>query len=209
MGSRFALKAAWFATFFPTLILYSAIIMREVYIIFFLTYALISCVQYIDESKFNYFLKSFFGFFMASLFHGPIILGLFIFIVYVFFLTLKQNNYFLRFKKNLYLLFILPLILIPIVTYFLGYYSIPKIGNFTNLGNLKADDQSKVSGLKDRLIWKMDKAQKQCASWKKYDASYPSWIVPKDTVEIIYLTPVRMFYFYTLLFHGILKKLFI
>ena len=195
-GSRSALKAAWFATFFPTLILYSALIMREVYIIFFLTYALISCVHYLNEYKFNYFLKSFFGFFMASLFHGPMILGLFTFIVYVFFRILKQNNYFLRFKrKNLYFLFVLPLILIPIVTYFLGYYDIPKIGNFNNLGNLKIEDQSKVSKITDRLIWKMDKAQKQCASWKKCDASYPSWIVPKDTGEIIYLTPFRMIYF--------------
>ena len=39
-GSRTALKVGWFITFFPTLILYSAIIMREVYVIFFLTYAL-------------------------------------------------------------------------------------------------------------------------------------------------------------------------
>ena len=28
------------------------------------------------------------------------------------------------------------------------------------------------------------------------DASYPSWIVPKDTVKIIYLTPVRTAIFY-------------
>ena len=52
----------------------------------------------------------------------------------------------------------------------------------------------------------MDKAQKQCASWKKCDASYPSWIVPKDTVEIIYLTPVRMFYFLYAPFPWNIKK---
>jgi len=96
-GSRAALKVGWFITFFPTLILYSAIIMREIYVIFFLTYALISCVNFIDKYKFIYFLKSFFGFFIAAFFHGPMILGFFIFLIYVFFLILNLNNYFLFF----------------------------------------------------------------------------------------------------------------
>ena len=206
-GSRTALKVGWFTTFFPTLILYSAIIMREVYVIFFLTYALISCVNFIDKYKFIYFLKSFFGFFVTALFHGPMILGFFVFLIYVFFLILKKNNYFIRFKKkNIYFIFLLPLILIPIVTFFLGYYEIPKIGHFNNIGDLKTEDQKEVSSLKDRLLWKMDKAQKQCATWKVCKASYPSWVVPKDVGDMIFLAPVRMFYFLYSPFPWDIKK---
>ena len=99
-GSRTALKAAWFATLFPSFILYSCLILREVYVVFFLIYALIGCVNFIDKSKFIYFLKSFFGFFMAALFHGPMILGFFIFIIYISYRILRQNNFFIRFKKK-------------------------------------------------------------------------------------------------------------
>ena len=206
-GSRTALKIGWFAAFFPSLVLYSAVIMREIYIIFFLTYALISCVNFIDKYKFIYFLKSSFGFFMTALFHGPMILGFFIFLIYIFFLILKKNNYFIRFKKkNIYFIFLLPLILVPIITFFLGYYEIPKIGHFNNIGDLKKEDQKKVSSLKDRLLWKMDKAQIQCAYWKECKASYPFWIVPKDFNEMIYLTPVRMFYFLYSPFPWDIKK---
>ena len=194
-GSRTALKAGWFAALFPSLILYSAIILREVYVLFFLTYALIGCVSFIDKNKFVDFIKSIFGFFIAALFHGPMILGLFIFLMYVFFKILKQNNYFLRFKKkNIYLIFLLPVILIPIITFFLGYYSIPKIGNIKNFGDFTDKNKTNIQSIKERIIWKIEKATRS-SNDNDSGAGYPSWTKPKDIIEIIYLTPVRMFYF--------------
>ncbi|MDA7474244.1 hypothetical protein N8952_01850, partial [Candidatus Pelagibacter ubique] len=194
-GNRVALKAAWFATFFPSLVLYSAIMMREIYVAFFTTYALIWCVNFIDKKKFIYLIKSFFGFFGAALFHGPMILGFFIFLTYIFFRLLKENNYFIRFKKkNIYQLFILPLFLLPIVTYLMGYYSIPKLGNIKNFGDLKSENQSKVSNMKDRLIWKINKATRSTSD-TSFGSQFPSWTIPENTAELVYLTPIRIVYF--------------
>ena len=205
--SRTALKAGWFAALFPSLILYSSVIMREIYVVFFLSYSLIACVNFLSNFKFIYFIKSFFGFLITALFHGPMILGFFVFLAFIFFKILKKNNYFLHFKKkNLYLLFLLPLILLPILAYFWGYYSIPKIGNISNFGDLRTEDQHKVKSLRERILWKMDRARTQC-HFTECKAAYPSWIVPKNVNEIIYLTPIRMFYFLHAPFPWDIKKL--
>lgn len=194
-GSRVALKAGWFATFFPSLVLYSAIMMREIYVVFFTTYALIWCVNFIDEKKFIYLVKSFFGFFGAALFHGPMILGFFIFLMFIFFTLLKENNYFIRFKKkNIHQLLILPLFLLPIITYLMGYYSIPKLGNIDNFGDLRSENQSKVSNIKERLIWKINKATRSTFN-SNSGSQFPSWTIPENMAEIIYLTPIRIIYF--------------
>ena len=206
-GSRTALKAAWFATLFPSFILYSCLILREVYVVFFLIYALIGCVNFIDKSKFIYFLKSFVGFFIASLFHGPMILGFFIFIIYISYRILRQNNFFIRFKKNkIYLIFLLPIILLPIITYFMGYYSIPKIGNISNFGNVKEKDKIALQKVEDRLIWKIDTATRSSGD-SDTGAGYPSWTVPTNLIEIVYLAPIRMAYFLYSPFPWDIKRL--
>ena len=194
-GSRTGLKAAWFATLFPSFVLYSSLILREVYVVFFLTYALIGCVNYINKKKFIFFINSTLGFLVANLFHGPMIIGFFVFLIYIFFIILKQNNFFIRFKKkNKYNLFLLPILLLPIITYFMGYYSIPKIGNISNFGNIKEDKKIELENLKDRLIWKIDVATRSSGD-RKDGAGYPSWTVPTNIINLIYLAPVRMTYF--------------
>ena len=194
-GSRTALKAGWLATFFPSFILYSSLILREIYIVFFLMYALIACVNFINTNRLNYFIKSFVGFAIAALFHGPMILGFFVFALYISLRILKKNNYFLYFKKkNLFSIFLIPIILLPVITYFLGYYSIPKIGNINNIGIFKDNNIPKENTIEGRIIWKINKATRSSGN-SMSGASYPSWTMPKSLTEIIYLTPVRMFYF--------------
>lgn len=209
-GTHAASKAGWFAAFFPSLVLYSAIIMREIYVVFFLTYALIGCVNFIDKRKVIYFIKLFFGFFIAALFHGPLIFGFFIFLIYLIFKILKENNYFLNYKeRNMFAFLLIPVFLIPFVTFFLGYYSIPKIGNINDVGESKTilikniggkmvkiipEDQTKLlTDFESRIIWKMNKARTQC-HFAVCAASYPEWTVPKNIEELSYLIPVRMFY---------------
>ncbi len=208
-GSRAAVRAGWIAALFPSLILYSSIILREVYVIFFLTYALIGCVNYIDKTKLIYFIKAFFGFLIASLFHGPIIFGFFVFTIYICFKILKENNFFLRFKKkNIYFLIIVPIILLPIISYFLGYYSIPKLGNFKDFGNLsiKKEEINKSVRLHERIIWKIKKATKSSGA-ETSGASYPKWTIPNNFIELVYLTPVRIFYFLYSPFPWDIKRL--
>ncbi len=192
---RTALKAGWFASLFPTLILYSSLILREVYICFFLVYTLTYCVNFINDRRLIYFIKLLLGFFIVSLFHGPMILGFFVFLIYLLIQILKENNFFIRFKKkNIFYIFLLPILLLPIITYFLGYYSIPKIGNFKDFGKIKDGNKVILGNIQKKLIWKIDKATRSSNN-NDTGAKFPSWTIPKDTKELIYLTPIRMFYF--------------
>jgi len=193
-GHRVALKAGWVAAIFPSFILYSSLILREVYVIFFLTYALIGCVNFISKNNLNSLVRATFGFLIASLFHGPIILGYLIFLAYVCLRVLIQNNFFLRFKKtNLKLIFFLPILVLPILAYFLGYYSIPKIGNFKNFDSFKSKKNITINSFEEKIIWTINKATRSSGE-NNNGASYPNWTIPKDLKELIFLVPVRMFY---------------
>jgi len=206
-GNNIALKSAWFATLFPSFILYSSLILREVYVVFFLTYALINCVCFIDKKTFFSFIKSLFGFLIAALFHGPVILGLFVFLIYLSLQILKQNNYFIRFKKkNVFLIFLLPLILLPFITYLMGYYSIPKIGNITQFLNKQDANTNIIQKIEDKLILKINLATRSSAN-NDSGAAYPSWTVPKNILELIYLSPIRMAYFLYAPFPWDIKRL--
>ena len=70
-----AIKSAWLTAFFPTLILYSALTLREAYIVFFLLLALLGASYWAKTSKIKYLILSGFGFFVATLFHGAMIIG--------------------------------------------------------------------------------------------------------------------------------------
>ncbi len=194
-NERSAIRAGWFVALFPSFVLYSALILREVYIIFFLTLALIGSVNFIEKKKIIDLVKSLSGFLIASLFHGPMIIGLFIFMIYISFNILKNNNFFIKFKKkNFYLILILPIFIFPLIGFFLGYYSIPKIGNFQNFGNMQKAENLKIEEV---LIWKIKKATRSSnvINTENIGASYPEWTIPKNNIELIYLSPLRIFYF--------------
>jgi hypothetical protein len=106
-GSHAANTAGWLATFFPSLILYSCLILREIYVCFFLTLALIGCINFIKKKKKIDLINLSISFFLASLFHGPMIIGLFIFYIFIFIKILKENNFFIRFKKKIFFIFFL------------------------------------------------------------------------------------------------------
>jgi len=206
-GSRAALKAGWLATFFPSLILYSCLILREIYICFFLSYALIGCVNYIRNKKKIDLVKLSISFLLASNFHGPIIIGLFCFYIFIIFQILKENNFFIRFKKkNTLYVFLIPILLFPIVAYFLGLYSIPKLGYYKDLYKTKISGNKIIEfKISEKLIWKINKATR--STDKEIGAKYPIWITPENTIELIYLTPIRMFYFLYSPFPWDVKKL--
>jgi hypothetical protein len=126
------------------------------------------------------------------------IFGFFIFLIYFLFGLLKENNYFLRFKrKNIYLLFLIPIVLAPFYLYIIGYYQIPKLGYFEH----QKKDFEKL------LIFRIDNATRSSVANKDSGASYPSWTVPTNIKEAIYLTPIRMIYFLYSPFPWDIKRL--
>lgn len=208
-GERAALKAGWFITLFPTSILFSSIVMREIYIVFFLTYALIHCIDFLKKKRLINFLKLSVGFIFAALFHGPIFIGYLLFLSYTFIKILIENNFFIHFKKSkIYSLLVLPLLLMPLITYLLGYYSIPKLGKVDNFVFFKEDITNINAEYKfgDIIIWKIKRATASTNN-NELGAQFPSWTKPNNILELIYLSPIRLIYFIYSPFPWDIKRL--
>ena len=82
-NDRTAKKVAWMITLFPSLVLYSVLVMREVYMVFFLLMALYGVVSWAKNYSFKSFFFAMIGFISGAFFHGAILVGAIIFIVIV------------------------------------------------------------------------------------------------------------------------------
>ena len=74
-------KVGWVIALFPSLILYSVLIMREVYICFFVLVALYGIVGWVKTDSFKSIVITITGFIGATFFHGAMFVGIFIFLV--------------------------------------------------------------------------------------------------------------------------------
>jgi len=84
-----ASKAGWTMALFPSLLLYSVLILREVYIVFFLLIALYGIVLWFKNFNIKAIIISSIGFLGTIFFHGAMMPGALIFIIFVIFTSLK------------------------------------------------------------------------------------------------------------------------
>ena len=121
--SQSAIKVGWVMALFPSLILYSALAMREPYLIFFLILAIFGIVSWFKTQNYKYFFITIVGFIGTLFFHGAMIVGLLIFLGVI---TLVN---FFKFFKSLkkFKLSITSLALIIVAFLVLGLLSTKKI----------------------------------------------------------------------------------
>ena len=185
-----AQKAAWVTALFPTLILYSATTLREPYIVFLLL-SLIGIMNFIKNKKVITLVLTIFSFYILSLFHGPVIMGAFVLLFILILDVIKKQliqiyNMRINFKSILIIL----ALLLPIILYLNSYYSIPYLGNFTELKDI------------NHLLFKANIGLRD-------DASYPSFLIINDYFELIPKIILKMFYFYIVHLFGMFIKLII
>jgi len=99
-GLRAAVKASWLLALFPTLILYSALVMREAYIWFFVLIALYGVALWARNGNLRYALLAVSGFLAATFFHGAMFLGAIFFLIYVTARSLKHFCFGIAQKKS-------------------------------------------------------------------------------------------------------------
>ena len=177
-GTPTAIKIGWFAALFPSLILYSVLIMREVYVTFFLLIALNYVVDWTRTRSLKSFFLVILNFMIGTAWHGGVIVGLiiylgFAFIPYVKYIFKKLLNGFIMLKS---------LIACLLIVTFINLFNtndiyLPKIGNITDLKILKKEI------LKKNLVT------------HKGDAKYPEWIIAKSETELLYKMPIKAMYF--------------
>ena len=188
--NRTAIKVGWFVALFPSLILYSVLIMREIYVCFFLLITFYNLVNWNHNGSLKSFFFVIFGFILGSFFHGGVLLGLLIFLIAVF---LKNINRFIRklyhsiiVLKPLIVLFLL--IISAISFYNMKDFQIPKIGTITDF------DKIKKNILKKNIVT------------HKGAAKYPDWVIAKSENELIYKMPIKAMYFIFSPFPWEIKK---
>ncbi len=169
-------KVGWTMALFPSLILYSVLFMREIYICFFLILALYGVVTWIKTDSFRSIVLLFVGFIGATLFHGAMFVGA---LVFVLIFTVKYLKNFIKLLIN-NKISIKNIIFTSILVIILGLYlsnriSLQYLGTFSSIN-------------KENLLKKTNYAFSGDASW-------PEWTKAKSGIELIYKAPVRSIYF--------------
>ena len=176
-NERSAEKAAWLTAIFPSLVLYSAITLREVYVVFFLLIGLIGIVKYFEKKSVIYLFQVIFSFYILSLFHGPAALGGFVFLLYVLLDKIKGFISKLKvFKISLSSLSLIIIFITPIILFISLNIKFPYLGTFQDLTNLTHLKQVANYGFRG-------------------EASYPSWLAINENYEIFTKTILRVIYF--------------
>ena len=175
-NKNIANKVGWTLALFPSLVLYSVLIMREVYVVFFITIALYGIVTLFKTDKLKSFIIAIVGFIGATYFHGAMFVGILVFISIIIVLNL---NYFfkslMKYKISLKNLIIISLIVLSFTYYLSNNIRVPYLGSFERLTNF------------DALSRKTTLSTRGNASW-------PEWTVIKSPIEFLYKAPMRSLY---------------
>lgn len=176
-GEKSALISTWIIAVFPTHILYSAMTLREIYIIFFLLISLSGVIKYTKRKSFSSFLQVLIGFYISSLFHGPVVIGFFIFIIYLIIeMSYKEIFEIKKSKINFLPILIIIIFLIPIILFLNNTITIPYIGNYEILADF------------DYLFYKANIGFHG-------SAAYPSWLSINNIYELFPKLIIKMIYF--------------
>ena len=174
--NNIANKVGWTMALFPSLILYSVLFLREIYICFFLSLSLYGIVLWVKSGSLKSIIVAFVGFICATLFHCAMFVGALIFLIILiikflkdFFILLKKNKLNLKNLISIFLLFF------ALSIYFVSNVKISYLGTFKSINT-------------DLLLEKTQYAFRGDASW-------PEWTKAKSGLELIYKAPIRSLYF--------------
>lgn len=170
-------KVAWIIALFPSLILYSVLVLREVYICFFLLVALLGVVDWTKTNNLKSIILAMIGFTGATFFHGAMAIGAMVFVVIVGLISLKRLfKSTINYKINPKIFIISLLFIVTFVLYVSNNIHIPYINNFdfvTDMGVLTEKSKLSTRGV----------------------ASYPEWTIANSPIELLYKGPVRSIFF--------------
>ena len=85
-----AKKVAWTIALFPSLILYSVLVMREVYMVFFILIAIHGITDWTKKNNLSSIIVAILGFVGATFFHGAMFIGALVFVAFLGIHSLKR-----------------------------------------------------------------------------------------------------------------------
>jgi len=169
-------KGVWVLALFPSWVLYSSLVMREAYIYFFITFAILSVVRWSKSNKMYYLFMSFFGFLAASLFHGAMVIGLIAFIVFVIYkVSSSLFASIISSKLPLRGLILLAIFILFMVFFFSLSINIPYIGALSGINSDLIINRSTITAFGT--------------------SAFPLWLIPSGLGDLVLKAPLRAIYF--------------
>ena len=172
-----AKKVGWILALFPSLVLYSVLTLREIYVCFFLIVAMFGVVNWVRDDSYKSIFLAMFGFLGGTFFHGGIIIGGMIFGIIVLTRSIKKVSkliLFLRTSPKNLLIVILSLIFLQL--YFSNKIHIAKLGKFKDsidLNRLQFETSNRLRG---------EASYPECTK-----VNSPSEFITKGFIRVLYL----------------------
>ena len=176
-NSSIAKKVAWILAIYPSIILYSSVVLREVYIWFFLLLAINCIINWSKTNDLKMIVFAIINFYILSLFHGPLLLGAVVFLFIVVLEKIKKMYSVTKGKIKLKDVFVLTLIFVFFINLFIGNIDIPKLAGSSiieNINQILIRSENTTTG----------------------EASYPIWSKFNDRNDIVFKLPAKLFLFY-------------
>ena len=187
-NDNIANKSAWIIAIFPSMVLYSVLLMREIYVCFFLIIGLYGLVTWLKTYKLKSIALILVGFLGGTFFHGAIIFGLStLLIIFITTTLIKFFQLILKLKTSYKVLIHLTLLTAIFFVLMLNIIYIPKLGKIENLTKI----QYNLNNLKKAY---------------RGDASLPAWTKINYPHELLYKGPVKSIYFIFSPFPWDIKK---
>jgi len=174
-------RAAFLVAIFPPMIMYSAVTMREIIIIFFIQLALILIIEYLHSEKIKKLMLSMGAVLPHFFLHNPAIIGLMIGYVYVLYPRFKRYVFSFFRGKAVGLavvvggVFVTLLLMSSIEGLLRSGITVGYIGNVSEFG--------------------LDNIVSYTRNTNYGNAVYPDFVVPDDVSGLFYLFPARLMYF--------------
>lgn len=175
-GCRTACKAAWLMALFPTVVQYSALPMREAYVVLFFVLGLIFVVRWSRQGGILPIIGGLLAFFVSTFFHGGMFVAALAFLMLVAWRSLKELfSALYRRRLKVTTAIVLVIALGTFVLYVTSGVSIQKLGTAAE----------------------MVSAERWFHYFETRDiggAKYPEWTQPHVAVDFIWAVPLRAVY---------------
>ena len=174
-----ARNLGWIIALYPSIILYSSVTLREVYIWFFLLLAINSIINWSKTNELKHAIFVMINFYILSLYHGPLLLGAFLFLFIMVLHKLKEiySNTKGRMQIKIKDLFLLSMAFVILIAFLSGNLDIPKLPKFD------------VTIIFKEIINRSNFSTSG-------QASYPEWTKYTGVIDTFYKTPLKMILFF-------------
>ncbi len=180
-NDRAGRRAAWVMALFPTVVMYSALPLREAYLTCILMFGLVWVARWSREGKVRQAIWAMLLFGVGTFFHGAIFLVAFAFLVVIAWKMFSQGmSSFLQGRLRLTALIGLIVIVGGLLYWGLSGAYVDKLGRLTDIFDFQR--------------WVSYSQAKYYADGRTGNAVYPGWTAPETVGDLVWAIPVKVIY---------------